>query len=46
MLGFEILTTRQKNQSVLDGRIIGTGEMGPVTARLRALYRDLVTSCT
>ena len=30
----------------IDGRIIGTGELGPVTARLRALYRDLVASCT
>ena len=29
----------------IDGRIIGTGELGPVTARLRALYRDLVASC-
>jgi branched-chain amino acid aminotransferase len=30
----------------IDGRIIGTGELGPVTARLRALYGDLVASCT
>ena len=30
----------------IDGRIIGTGEMGPVTARLRALYVDLVAACT
>ena len=29
----------------IDGRVIGTGEMGPVTERLRALYRDLVASC-
>jgi branched-chain amino acid aminotransferase len=30
----------------IDGRVIGTGEMGPVTARLRELYVDLVASCT
>ncbi|CAB4874673.1 MAG: aminotransferase class IV [Actinobacteria bacterium] len=30
---------------LIDGRIIGTGEMGPVTARLRALYVELVASC-
>ena len=30
----------------IDGRTIGTGELGPVTARLRALYVDLVASCT
>lgn len=30
----------------IDGRIIGTGEMGPMTMRLRALYADLVASCT
>jgi branched-chain amino acid aminotransferase len=29
----------------IDGRVIGTGEMGPVTERLRALYRELVASC-
>lgn len=28
--------------SSIDGRIIGTGELGPMTARLRALYTDLV----
>ncbi|SIT88157.1 branched-chain amino acid aminotransferase [Yoonia rosea] len=28
--------------SSIDGRIIGTGELGPITARLRALYKDLV----
>jgi branched-chain amino acid aminotransferase len=28
--------------SVIDGRTIGTGEMGPMTQRLRALYKDLV----
>lgn len=28
--------------SMIDGRNIGTGELGPVTARLRALYKDLV----
>ena len=28
--------------SHIDGRQIGTGELGPVTARLRALYKDLV----
>lgn len=27
----------------IDGRVIGTGQMGPVTERLRALYKDLVT---
>jgi len=26
----------------IDGRVIGDGRMGPVTARLRALYRELV----
>jgi len=26
----------------IDGRVIGTGEMGPVTARIRALYKALV----
>lgn len=26
----------------IDGRVIGTGELGPVTARLRELYKDLV----
>ncbi len=28
--------------SSIDGRSIGTGELGPVTKRLRALYKDLV----
>ena len=28
--------------STIDGRIIGTGELGPITTRLRALYKDLV----
>jgi branched-chain amino acid aminotransferase len=27
---------------VIDGRVIGTGQMGPVTARLRDLYKGLV----
>lgn len=27
---------------MIDGRVIGTGEMGPVTARIRTLYRALV----
>lgn len=27
---------------LLDGRVIGTGELGPVTARLRHLYKDLI----
>jgi branched-chain amino acid aminotransferase len=27
---------------MIDGRRIGTGEMGPMTQRLRALYKDLV----
>ncbi len=26
----------------IDGRVIGTGQMGPVTERLRALYKDLI----
>jgi len=26
----------------IDGRVIGTGQMGPVTERIRALYKDLV----
>jgi branched-chain amino acid aminotransferase len=26
----------------IDGRVIGTGELGPVTTRLRALYKELV----
>jgi branched-chain amino acid aminotransferase len=26
----------------IDGRLIGSGEMGPVTKRIRALYKDLV----
>jgi len=26
----------------IDGRPIGTGELGPVTARIRALYKDLI----
>ncbi|MDX8349204.1 D-amino acid aminotransferase [Cognatiyoonia sp. IB215446] len=26
----------------IDGRVIGTGQLGPVTARLRDLYKDLV----
>lgn len=26
----------------LDGRIIGSGELGPVTTRLRSLYKDLI----
>ncbi|WP_343080395.1 D-amino acid aminotransferase [Ostreiculturibacter nitratireducens] len=29
----------------IDGRLIGTGQMGPVTERLRALYKDLVARC-
>ena len=28
----------------IDGRKIGTGEMGPMTQRLRALYKDLVAA--
>ncbi|MEM7491412.1 MAG: aminotransferase class IV, partial [Pseudomonadota bacterium] len=28
----------------IDGRTIGTGQVGPVTERIRALYRDLVGS--
>ncbi len=30
--------------STIDGRVIGTGELGPVTTRLRALYKDLVAA--
>jgi len=26
----------------IDGRVIGTGQMGPMTERIRALYKDLV----
>jgi len=26
----------------IDGRTIGTGELGPIAARLRGLYKDLV----
>lgn len=26
----------------IDGRVIGTGQLGPVTERIRALYKDLV----
>jgi branched-chain amino acid aminotransferase len=26
----------------IDGRVIGTGQMGPVTTRIRALYKELV----
>ena len=26
----------------IDGRVIGTGDLGPMTARIRALYKDLV----
>ena len=28
--------------SQIDGRVIGTGELGPVTTRLRSLYKELV----
>ncbi|MDO6590444.1 aminotransferase class IV [Loktanella sp. D2R18] len=28
--------------STIDGRVIGTGELGPMTMRLRELYKDLV----
>lgn len=28
--------------SAIDGRTIGTGELGPITQRIRALYKDLV----
>ncbi|WP_322867231.1 D-amino acid aminotransferase [Aquicoccus sp. G2-2] len=30
----------------IDGRQIGSGEMGPVTKRLRTLYKDLIASLT
>ena len=29
----------------IDGRVIGDGQMGPVTTRLRDLYRELVAAC-
>ncbi len=29
---------------MIDGRTIGTGQMGPMTERLRALYKDLVAA--
>jgi branched-chain amino acid aminotransferase len=29
---------------MVDGRVIGTGQMGPMTQRLRALYKDLVSA--
>lgn len=29
---------------VIDGRVIGTGQMGPVTERLRGLYQELVSA--
>ncbi|TDT73723.1 branched-chain amino acid aminotransferase [Litoreibacter halocynthiae] len=32
--------------SEIDGRQIGTGELGPITTRLRALYKELVESQT
>ncbi|MGB3408521.1 MAG: aminotransferase class IV, partial [Jannaschia sp.] len=28
---------------VIDGRVIGTGQLGPMTERLRGLYQALVT---
>ena len=28
----------------IDGRKIGTGQMGPMTERLRALYKELVAA--
>ena len=28
--------------STIDGRVIGTGQLGPVTQKIRALYKDLV----
>ncbi|GHC50609.1 D-amino acid aminotransferase [Neogemmobacter tilapiae] len=30
---------------LIDGRQIGTGQMGPMTQRLRGLYKELVKSC-
>lgn len=30
---------------MIDGRVIGTGQMGPMTERLRALYKGLVATC-
>ncbi|MFT5066332.1 MAG: branched-chain amino acid aminotransferase [Yoonia sp.] len=33
--------------SSLDGRVIGTGELGPITTRIRGLYKDLIAQeCT
>lgn len=28
----------------IDGRVIGTGDLGPMTTRIRALYKDLVSA--
>ena len=28
--------------NTIDGRTIGTGEMGPITQRIRSLYKELV----
>ena len=28
--------------STIDGRVIGTGELGPITQKIRSLYKDLV----
>ncbi len=28
--------------AMIDGRQIGTGDMGPVTKKLRGLYKDLI----
>lgn len=30
---------------VIDGRVIGKGQMGPMTERLRGLYKELVKTC-
>lgn len=30
---------------MIDGRVIGTGQMGPMTERLRGLYKAMVASC-
>ena len=32
----------QTHVSTIDGRLIGTGELGPLTQKIRALYKDLV----
>jgi branched-chain amino acid aminotransferase len=30
----------------IDGRVIGTGDLGPLTTRIRALYKDMIDQGT